>query len=346
MVYLDNASSTRPFFFAKDYSYFWGNPNSSHRFGREANEQLEIARKRIMKVLGVKTGKVLFCRCASEAASWLNRMYSARCYENFLEYDCDMGELYCSPYEHDSVNGIEFKYPVANYEDMFLYQHTNHITGKIFDIESHGKIVKNRGVFFGSDFTATIGHSKVPENLESFCDAVWFSGRKIHCETMGAIWLSEKLYNFLGKGKNEISGTPNVGGAIALSYAAEVSNRNIRAKNMRWKEYVDCLVGQLEKDGISARIYEDGEKTYAINALILDGVNAESLVQFLSMNDIFVSPLYSACTEKTNYKTAIALGISEKEAKSGIRVSFSIETEVDDVKVLADGIKNFVEGNF
>lgn len=66
MVYLDAASTTKPHFFAKDYAQYWANPNSNHTAGLEANNQLNQARERIMKGLGVESGKVIIGGCASQ----------------------------------------------------------------------------------------------------------------------------------------------------------------------------------------------------------------------------------------------------------------------------------------
>ena len=198
--YLDNASTTETKFFAKDF-YHLGNPNSQHSFGVNASRDLDDAKERIKRCLGVKGGKVLFCRCASEAVE--------RLCDNFI------GDKTCSPYEHDSVlekcgycdislegfpeyiNGMKF-YDEKNF--LYLHQFVNNITGTKFDIESIGKMCRDNGAFFGSDFTAAIGHVFIPKHLESFCNCVFFSGHKFHAEQgVGAIWLSDRLVNYLVK---------------------------------------------------------------------------------------------------------------------------------------------------
>lgn len=66
MIYLDHAATSYPTkYFAKDY-YIPGNPNSQHSAGLEANKYLDQARERIMKCLGVRSGKVLVGGTASQ----------------------------------------------------------------------------------------------------------------------------------------------------------------------------------------------------------------------------------------------------------------------------------------
>lgn len=66
MIYLDNAATTQPRFFAKDYAQDWANPNSNHALGLQANQALNEARQRIMDCLSVKNGKVLVGGTASQ----------------------------------------------------------------------------------------------------------------------------------------------------------------------------------------------------------------------------------------------------------------------------------------
>ena len=94
ITYLDSAATTKPKYFAKDYSYNWMNSNTN--YARSEKQDLDDARKRIMDCLKVKTGKVLFCRCATEAVEWLCDKF-----KNYADWDDD--EIFCSPYEHDSV---------------------------------------------------------------------------------------------------------------------------------------------------------------------------------------------------------------------------------------------------
>lgn len=346
ICYLDHAASTPPRFFASDYFNYWANPNSPHMLGLQAHQALEQAEERIRVALGVRGGKVLFCRCASEAVEWLCRQFYM--YGDNLYTDC-------SPYEHDSVvkscNDITdveeyVKWPVGSSDYIYLHQHVNHITGKAFDIKSIGEKVQSTGAFFGSDITASLGHYPLPSNLYTFCDTLWFSGRKIGCETMGAIWLSDRLfYYLLGDEVPLIKGTPNVPGAIALSYAVEKAVENVDKKNELWKKLVYHLLAELDDNGVEAYLWDDGNpyQTYAINAINLPGMSSDALVQFLSNRGVFVSPCHSACSDQSDYRVAKALGMTEEEASESIRVSFGEGTTFKDINKLIEGIVKFKE---
>ena len=345
IVYLDSSSSTKPKFFTKDCLKNWMNPNSVHQGGIEANKDLIDAENRIMKCLGLNSGKVLFCRCASEAVEWLCRQ--------FHHYGENL-YTYCSPYEHDSVTNsccynegnIDEELYYFNEDKIYLHQYMNHITGRIFDIESIGKKIQSTDGFFGSDITAALGHCKIPENLETFCDAVWFSGRKIHCETIGAIWVSDRLYNYITKydERNLFSGTPNVAGAIALSYAVDYVTFKLNNNEVIWEFLASYLNSQLVENNIeSYLIGTDKAKSYAINAIRLPGFNADGLVQYLSSKNIYISAGHSACSNDNIDSSRVleSFGLTKGEANETIRISFSDESGATDIDALVDGIVEY-----
>ena len=342
-VYLDWASTAPVKYFAKDY-YIPGNPNSPHALGLQANQALNEARQRIMDCLGVKSGKVLFCRCASEAVKWL-------C--NAIDKGRLFSQISCSPYEHDSLYDLStaknFWQDVAKRYTtplIYLHQHTNHLTGKIFPIESIGKQIQSTGVFFGSDITASLGHYPIPENLDYFCDAVWFSGRKIQCETMGAIWLNDRLFKYLGGDESHmITGTPNVPGALAMSYAMEHAVENAKSNWVEHRTLANKMLFDLQDEGIEARIVCDESlpKAHSINALYLPGLNADALVQYLSSKSIYISPGHSACSNDAAEASRVleAFGLTKEEASQTVRVSFGESTTQEDIDALVQGIVGF-----
>ena len=354
MVYLDHASTSYPAkYFAKDY-YIPGNPNSNHFMGLQANQALNEARKRIMDCLGVKSGKVLFCRCATEAVEWLCKVIN--------KHRILRNNIVCSPYEHDSV--VDSCYDVWDTKYLnvlmdrknllYLHQYVNQLTGTVFNIESIGQQVQSIGAFFGSDFTAAIGHYPLPENLDSFCNAVWFSGHKFGCESgIGAIWLSDRLFKYLGGSEDSrnnyglLHGTPNVSAAVAMSYAMKHAVREAKTNNIVWGQLVNYMCTKLLENGILHHIQdiENTNKTYAINALYLPNINGDALTQYLSSKSIYISPGHSACTSDDNHATRVleAFGLTKQEASQTVRVSFGESTSQEDIDALVQGIVEFKE---
>lgn len=347
-VYLDWASTAPVKYFAKDY-YIPGNPNSNHTIGLQANQSLNEARQRIMDCLGVKSGKVLFCRCASEAVEWLHKV---------IDKGRIFSQMSCSKYEHDSVYDLGIA--KNNWKDVakryttpliYLYQYINQLTGTVFPIETIGKQVQSTGTFFGSDFTAVIGHYPLPDNLESFCSAVWFSGHKFSCEPgIGAIWLSDRLFQYLGgdeDSRNEyglLHGTPNVSAAVAMSYAMKHAIEEAWVMEAKTQNLVFHLQRMLDKNNIECHVVcDDQPKTYAINALYLPKFNADALTQYLSTKSIYISPGHSACADNDDYRVLEAFGLTKEEASQTVRISFGESTTREDIDALVKGIVEFKE---
>ena len=74
-VYLDNAATT---YVATEvlnemmpcYNIFYGNPNSIHTFGREAQGLVDRARDRIAKAIGAHSNEIYFTSGGTEADNW------------------------------------------------------------------------------------------------------------------------------------------------------------------------------------------------------------------------------------------------------------------------------------
>ena len=352
--YLDHAATSYPVrYFAKDY-YIPGNPNSNHFMGLQANQALNEARKRIMDCLGVKSGKVLFCRCATEAVEWLCKVIN--------KHRILRNNIVCSPYEHDSV--VDSCYDVWDTKYLnvlmdrknllYLHQYVNQLTGTVFNIESIGQQVQSIGAFFGSDFTAAIGHYPLPENLDSFCNAVWFSGHKFGCESgIGAIWLSDRLFKYLGGSEDSrnnyglLHGTPNVSAAVAISYAMEHAVDGLEEGNdEHWRSLLGYLEIKLLGNRIDCNIVaKDQPKTHAINALYLPNINGDALTQYLSSKSIYISPGHSACSNDAVDATRVleAFGLTKEQASQTVRISFGESTTQEDIDALVDGIVEFKE---
>lgn len=347
MIYLDNAATTQPIFFRNNYKEFWMNSNTSYTRAKEQLE-LENAKEKIKSCLGVKGGYILFFRCATEAVEWLANKFC-------------VNEIYCSPYEHDSVFNISDRIMenetqiFFNREEYGLYCHqlVNQITGDIWDIKkAKEKFVTKSNQFFGVDLTAAIGHIVLPNDLEEYCDALWFSGHKFYTEKgMGAMWISGRLGEYLGASKdpknqyNLVHGTVDVPGVCMLADAMKWVSGAVYEYESYYQNLVTELTTALFDNNISSSIISKdiSTRTYAINAIYLDGINADALQTYLASKDIYIGTAHSACSGDSDYRILEAMGYDKETASQTIRVSFSVDNVVGEVQSLAYEIKQFKE---
>lgn len=350
MTYLDHAAtsySTK--YFAKDY-YIPANPNSPHALGLQANQALNEARQRIMNCLGVKSGKVLVGGTASQLVDNLMwRIYSLGNY-NILS----------SVYEHDCFNRwLDYRlteYPTdqISENDIVCWMMTNNITGEIFPVEQIGKMCRDAGTYYIMDAVAAIGHYPISNDLESFCDCLITSAHKYGGpQGAGCMWVSDRFAKFLGLSDDShdeyglIHGTPNVSGAVAMSYAMENAIGHAEDNNKRYLKLASHLFDKLinEYNITAVLVGQDQSKTYAINAVYLPGFNSDALVQYLSSKAIYISPGYSACATHSENASRVlkAFDLTKEQTSQTVRISFGEDTSMKDVDALIEGIVEFKE---
>ena len=349
--YLDHASTSYPTkYFAKDY-YVPGNPNSNHILGLQANQSLNEARQRIMNCLGVKSGKVLVGGTASQLVDNLMwRIYSLGNY-NILGSVC----------EHDCFDRwLDYRlteYPTdqISKNDIVCWMMVNNITGTIFPVEEIGKQCRDAGAYYIMDAVAAIGHYPISNDLESFCDCLITSAHKYGGpQGMGCMWMSDRFTKFLGLSDDSheeyglIHGTPNVSGAIAMSYAMEHAvkweQQDRATKTLHYYSLFTYLAAKLAENKIEFEVVESKDSpksTCAINSITLYGFNADALVQFLSIKGIYISPGHSACASNEDYRVLEAFGLTKEQASQTIRVSFGESTSQENIDVLVQGIVEF-----
>lgn len=339
MIFLDNCSTTKPKFFRSNYNDFWMNSNTP--YAKTEGEALAYAEAKIKGLLHVTGGHVLYFRCATEAVEWLANKFC-------------VDEVWCSPYEHDSVYNVsevlnnKSKYNIQEYS-LYCHQLVNQITGDIWDIkEAKEEFVTKPNQFFGVDLTAAIGHVILPSNLEEYCDALWFSGHKFYTEKgIGAMWISDRLGEYLGATKdpknqyNLVHGTVDVAGALMLTDAMEWVDGNYEESH--YNSLLTVLYNLLFEAGVEAHNVCLNEKTrsHAINAIYLPNINADALQTYLASKDIYIGVAHSACAGTEDYRVLEAMGFNREIASQTIRVSFGVDSSYDDIKGLVNEINNF-----
>lgn len=327
MVFLDNASTTRQKFFAKDYtddiSFLNFNAEYAYKTRQVVNRKQEI----IKNCLGLKGGEILFTRCATESAELFAEKWG-------LGIDC-------SDKEHDSVYNLR---RFSSRGSVWIQQTVNQLTGEIFRIPLNIPVAL--------DMTAGIG--KVNGEIPNNCQAVWFSGHKFHAPHIGVLWLCDELMKKCGayhEKKNQfglLHGTIDAASIIALTQALQYScdTVSLQEKKHIWDELLTEIMRSFYKYNIKYSLVFRGAKSHAqaINAFLLPGINADSLQQFLASKDIYIGIGDSACAAGHDFRVLTkGYGLSQKEAEQVVRISFDEDNTMADVLAFVDGVKEFKE---
>lgn len=337
-VYLDWAATSPIVRFPIDTSKQWRNPNAAYAY--EERKVLMDCEERIKAAIGAKVGHVLYFRCATDALEWLHSEGNK----------CMMGWAH-SPYEHDVAVYGSMAMPDQLYDiDFYCYQLVNQLTGEIHDIRAVFKrmLQYDHDPFLICDCTAAIHHISLrAANVCQYADAVVTSGHKYGCPDIAFMWIDDRLFNWLGGGKdvrnqwNLKHGSISVGHVLALADAVEWACDEF-ALDVREQQFFDRsqdLAFGLSRAGIEHKWVCDG--ICAINAIRLPGINADALQQYCASKGVYIGVGGSACNAAGDFHLLNAYKLTDTEASEVIRVSFGDETTKDDVDALISAIVEY-----
>ena len=342
-VFLDWASTSPIVRFPIDTSKQWCNPNAAYAY--EERKVLIDCEERIKAAIGAKGGHVLYFRCATDALEWLHSqtvdVYGLTWWAH-------------SPYEHDAaVFGIESKPDELVGADFYCHQLVNQLTGEIHDIKSvHEQLLQYDDVpFLVCDCTAAIHHVSLKAfKVCQYADAVVTSGHKYGCPDIAFMWVDDRLFNWLGGGNDVRNqwdlkhGSISVGHVLALADSVEwaCDSKRLNDMNNLYLRMFDYLCCGLKKADIDFSVIADMcPSTCAINAIQLNGLNADSLQQYCASNGIYIGVGGSACNTAGDFRVLNAYGLSNDEAAEVVRVSFGNETTKEDIDALVDAIAEY-----
>ena len=340
-VFLDWAATSPIIRFPIDTSKQWRNPNAAYAY--EERKVLIDCEERIKAAIGAKGGHVLYFRCATDALEWLHSEGNK----------CMMAWAH-SPYEHDAaVFGIESKPDELVGADFYCHQLVNQLTGEIHDIKSvHEQLLQYDDVpFLICDCTAAIHHVSLKAfKVCQYADSVVTSGHKYGCPGIAFMWIDDRLFNWLGGGKdvrnqwNLKHGSISVGRVLALADAVEwaCDSKRLNDMNNWYLRLFNYLCCRLKRANIDFSVIADMcPSIFAINAIQLNGLNADAIQQYAASKGVYIGVGGSACNAAGDFRVLNAYKLTDTEASEVIRVSFGEYTTIEDIDALVDAIAEY-----
>jgi len=145
------------------------------------------------------------------------------------------------------------------------------------------------------------------------------------------------------------AGTENVAGIVAAGYAIEESVSEMADIAKRLRVMIEDTVNGIKEKIPSVRVNGDSKcRLPGTVNLCFDGVSGEALMHLLDLKGVCVSTS-SACTSGKDEPSHVllALGFTEQQAKSAIRISYgkyNCEDEVGEVvTAVCDAYEKIVE---
>jgi cysteine desulfurase len=335
-----------------------GNPHSDHVVGRNVARTVEIAREQVAGLIGAEPEEIVFTSGATEANNLaiqgLARSSSRRgdhiitCateHKCVLEAAAFLGRsgfvVDVLPVGPDGLIDIG-KLSDAIRDDTFLVSvmTANNEIGVLQPVELIAQICKSHDVIFHSDAAQAVG--KIPIDVKKLgVDMLSLSGHKLYAPIgIGALYISSEMLASLeplilggGQERGLRSGTLPahlcVGFGTACALAADE-----RERDAEWSiELRELFLSIVIRHFPDVRI--NGHRTHRLPgnlSLTFPGVDADRLVGRVQP-DIAIST-NAACSSGvlTSSHVLRALGLSESEAASTIRVGFgrfNVRAEVE-----------------
>lgn len=336
----------------------FGNPHSPHRYGREAAAAIEVARERVLTALGGPAGgKFYFTSGATEAANWALKGAAAllpegrrrivtvatehACVLDTVEWLAGQGfETDILPVGPDGLIDLDLVAPrIDGRTGLVAVMLVNNEIGVVQPIAEIAAMARANGALFFCD--AAQGFGRVPLPVEA-CDMVAVSSHKVHGpKGIGGLWIREgiaidPLLHGGGQEGGVRSGTLSPALCVGFGEAARllVERRDEdRAHAQRlWAAALNLCAGWT--------LNGSAEQRYRGNLNIRrDGVDSARLISELRQVAFSAG---SACASGSGRPSHVlaALGLSERQARSSIRLGFgryTVESELRAALTLITG---------
>jgi len=255
-IYLDYNATTPidPEVFEAMVPYFkenFGNPSSSHAYGKPAKTAVTNAREHVAKLIRAETDEVVFTSGGTESNNYAiigtalanikkgKHIVTSQIEHpairkplEYLEEKFNFKTAYLPVDEFGMVNPSEVKKAITEETILITIMHANNEVGTIEPIEEIGQIAKEKGVTFHTDAAQSCGKIEVNVNKLNV-DLLTVAGHKLYApKGVGALYIRDgtQIDEFIRGASQEggrRAGTENVPYIVGLGYACEIASDNL-----------------------------------------------------------------------------------------------------------------------
>jgi len=370
-IYLDNAATTPLLPEVKEemlpyLDAIFGNPSSTHYYGREAKSAIEMARKNIARILHASPGEIYFTSGGTEA----NNMAINMAVDNL-----DIDTLITSPIEHHSVlhtaealkNNINLKFVKLkangaidledlekllseNPRSLVSLMHANNEIGNLLPIKKASRLAEKYGAFFHSDAVQTVGHYKIDLEKINHIHFLSASAHKFHGpKGIGFLFVRNglRLKPVIKGGPQERelrAGTENVAGIAGMEKALELADLNYNDRINHIEKLKNYFRLKLKKTfpGLRVNGLEKEHSLYSVLHVSFPEHEIGDMLPFsLDVNGIAVSS-GSACASGANEVSHVLAAIGNADGRPTVRFSFSFLNTLEELDRVVNVLKELM----
>ena len=374
-IYLDNQSSTRldPRVVEAMLPYFteqFGNPHStSHAYGRLAAEAIEQARSEVAALINADPRELIFTSGATESnnlaikgAAHFARLHPRtgqprdhivtlatehKCVlESCAQLEREGFHITYLPVEPDGLVSLDGLAAALSERTLLVSVMAAHNEiGVIQPLAEIGAVCRSKGALFHSDAAQAFG--KIPLDVEAMqIDLLSISGHKVYGpKGVGVLYVRRRprvrllpLIDGGGQERGLRSGTLPTPLCVGIGRAAAIATGEMTDEAARLRRLKDRLQTGLARRVPGLRLNGDVERRLpgSLNFLF-PGIAAVKLIE--ACPGIAIST-GSACTSASVEPSYVlrALGLSEADANSGIRIGLGRFTTAEEVDFAIDAL--------
>ncbi|QNM86740.1 cysteine desulfurase [Polaribacter pectinis] len=355
-IYLDNAATTKMDAQVLEVMHTsmqdtYGNPSSTHQFGRRAKSAVETARKNIAKQLNVSAAEIIFTAGGTEADNLIlhnavlnlgvttiitskieHHAVLHTC--NYLEKTYNINVNYVNVDEFGVIDLIHLEELLSDSDDTTLVSlmYINNEIGNILPADDICKMCKKYGALFHSDTVQAIGHYKI-DLQRTPMDFMVASAHKFHGPKGVGFAYFKKGFGILpmlhggDQEKGARSSTENVHAILGMEKALEIAVSNLQKDKNHIESLKVYFISELKK--ISENIVFNGlssdldKSSYVILSARFP-IQNNMLLFSLDLAGIAVSG-GSACQSGSNKGSHVLseILVGTEVDKTSVRFSFS-----------------------
>lgn len=373
-VYLDNAATTPIAPEVVDAMIpvmreVFGNPSSSHSFGRKAKALLETSRRIVAANLNCQPAEIIFTSGGTEADNMA--LQSA-------VHDLGVKHIITSPLEHHAVgHTAEFIHDSKNIrlslvkvdeqghvdlndlerllqtddKTIVSLMHANNEIGTLLPLKKVSELCRKHNAFFHSDTVQTMGHYAFDlEDLD--VDFITCAAHKFHGpKGVGFLYVNKntKINSLIHGGAQERGlrgGTENVYGIVGLAKAVELAYDDVEGHQKHVQSLKSYMINELRNyfDDIDFHGDIDPDKSlYTVLNVCFPKTDKGGMLLFtLDLKGVAVSG-GSACSSGAAKGSHVLEGINADMTRPNARFSFSRYTTKEEIDYALEQVKAVFE---
>ncbi|MGY8913993.1 MAG: cysteine desulfurase family protein [Flavobacteriales bacterium] len=376
-VYLDSAATTqvREEVIVKmqdALANFYGNPSSTHSFGRSAKTAVEKARKTIAKELNAQPSEIIFTSGGTEADNMILRgavrdlgvktlitskiehhavLHTAE--ELVKEYGVTLHYVKLDPFGNPDISHLTTLLQQDDSKKLVSLMHVNNEIGNKIDIDAIGKLCAVNKTLFHSDTVQSVGHYEW-DVKNTHIDFLTAAAHKFHGpKGIGFAYIKRNtgLKPLIFGGSQERgfrAGTESFHNIVGMEEAFVIAYENLDAERNYVTDLKKYFIERLRKElpevkfnGLSGEL---DKSTYTLINVCLP-ISEEKALMLLFHLDLkgIACSKGSACQSGSDLGSHVLVEILSKEEnkRPSLRFSFSKYNTKEELDYVVGVLKDY-----